>query len=335
MTRFRSLHACRSYGPGLITGVTLALAATFVSERHGGPQLLYALLFGIAFNFLAKNAATKPGLECASRALLRVGVALLGARITFEEIASIGSKPILIVILAVILTIVVGAGLARALKQPLAEGLLTGGAVAICGASAALAISAVLPRTARSEQFTVLTVVGVTLMSTAAMILYPLIVRITHLDAGAAGIFIGGTIHDVAQVIGAGYTLSTTTGDTATFVKLLRVAMLLPVICAFALIFRRAASNRLLAQAAIPWFLVVFAFLMAVASSGWISERVIAHLSFISQWCLVIAIAALGVKTSFQDFSQLGWRPILMLSAETVFLAGFVLLALWVSRLGL
>lgn len=311
-------------GPGLVTALVIGLAATFVSEHYGGPQLLYALFFGITFNFLAADPRTRPGIELASKGILRLGVALLGVRITLDEIAGLGALPILMVVAAVLLTIAFGAWLARFMKRPLEEGLLTGGAVAICGASAALAISAVLPKSERLNQFTLLTVVGVTLLSTAAMIFYPLVVRVAGFDAVAAGIFLGGTIHDVAQVVGAGYIISPEAGDNATFVKLLRVAMLLPVVLVFSFLYRGRGEGGQRA-ALLPWFLVVFAILVAVASAGWIPPVAVTEVSRLSRWCLVIAISALGVQTSFQQFASLGWQPVLLMVGETLFLAALVL----------
>jgi uncharacterized membrane protein YadS len=105
-------------------------------------------------------------------------------------------------------------------------GILSAGAVAICGASAALAISSVLPKGENSERDTVFTVISVTALSTIAMIAYPVIIALFHLDHVAIGVFLGGTIHDVAQVVGAGFSVSEETGNVATFTKLLRVAML-------------------------------------------------------------------------------------------------------------
>lgn len=178
--------------PGLLTAITIALAATFISEHQGGPQLLYALFFGMAFNFASNGDKVKAGIEFASRQILRFGVALLGARITFEQISGLGTVPILMVIAAVVLTILFGALLGRMLGRPKIEGLLTGGAVGICGASAALAISAVMPRNEENQRFTLFAVVAVTTLSTVAMIVYPAIVRAVGLDEGAAAIFLGG-----------------------------------------------------------------------------------------------------------------------------------------------
>jgi len=310
-------------GPGLGVALLIAVTATFVSERYGGPQFLFALLFGIAFNFLAADPRTRPGIEFAARTVLRFGVGLLGARITLEQITALGLAPVLLVVAAVVATIFFGAWLARLLGRPVTDGVLTGGAVAICGASAALAISAVLPKTERSAQFTLFTVVGVTALSTLAMIFYPAAVPFLEMDATAAGLFLGGTIHDVAQVVGAGYMISPEAGVNATYVKLLRVAMLVPVVIALSLVFRSrgpaGARTPLL-----PWFLALFVVLAAVNSTGWIPPQAGDWLAGFSRWCLVAAIAALGVMTSFGELATLGWQPVILMVAETAFLATLI-----------
>jgi uncharacterized integral membrane protein (TIGR00698 family) len=324
-----NLPAWAEIWPGLLTAITIAMAATFVSEHQGGPQLLYALFFGMAFNFAANGPKVKAGFDFTSRQVLRFGVALLGARITLEQISAIGTGPILLVAGGLVGTLLFGYLLARAMGRPAVEGVLTGGAVAICGASAALAISSVLPRTEDNQRFTLFTVVGVTTPSTVAMIAYPAIARALGLDDHAAAVFLGGTIHDVAQVVAAGYMISPGVGDGATFVKLLRVAMLLPVVLVLSMLFRAKNGGPEGAKPPLlPGFLVGFAILVAINSLGWIPRPVTEFASGLSRWCLVVAIAALGVKTSFRQLAQLaqlGWRPVLLLLVDTLFLAGLIL----------
>jgi uncharacterized integral membrane protein (TIGR00698 family) len=318
-------NAVPSLWPGVLTAITIAFAATFIAEHQGGPQLLYALFFGMAFNFAAEGPKIKAGIEFASRQILRFGVALLGARITLEQVSSLGATAVLLVISGVVLTIVFGTLLGKVLKRPLVEGILTGGAVAICGASAALAIAAVLPRTEENQRFTLFTVVGVTALSTIAMIAYPTIALALGLDANAAAVFLGGTIHDVAQVVAAGYLISPEVGDTATFVKLVRVAMLLPVVLVLSLMFRGQGFGQGQKPPLLPTFLLGFGALMLINSAGFIPQEVNKVLTGLSRWCLVVAIAALGVKTSFQQLARLGWRPVVMLVVNTLFLAALIL----------
>ncbi len=165
--------------------------------------------------------------------------------------------------------------------------------------------------------------VSVTALSTLAMILYPVFATSIGLDHKHAGVFIGGTIHDVAQVVGAGYMISPETGDIATYVKLLRVAMLLPVV--FVISLMSSKSGGLRSRPSLPLFLVGFAALVLVNSLGLLPRVAIDFANDVSRWCLVAAIAALGMKTSFKDLFAAGLRPVGLMVAETAWIGALVL----------
>jgi uncharacterized integral membrane protein (TIGR00698 family) len=322
--------AAQTYFPGVLASLIIAIAATFLSEHYGGPVMLFALLLGMAFYFLSQEGRCVAGIEFASKRILRVAVGLLGAQITIAEIMRLGVGPVVMVVAAVILTILFGALAARVVRLSRPFGILTAGAVAICGASAALAISSVLPKGENHERDTVFTVIGVTALSTIAMIVYPVIIAFFHLDHSAVGVFLGGTIHDVAQVVGAGFSVSEETGNVATFTKLLRVAMLLPVVVTLSYVFRAHHVGK--AGRQLPGFLVVFAALVVLNSMGVIPAPVLAVIKDFSRWCLVTAIAALGMKTSLKAMADVGGRSIALIVAETVFLAILVLLVILVWK---
>ena len=139
--------------------------------------------------------------------------------------------------------------------------------------------------------------------------------------------FLGATIHDVAQVVGAGYSMSTETGDTATVVKLMRVAMLLPVIVCAAMITRmQGADPTGKRPPLLPWFAVGFLILACINSTGWVAPVVQGFTNELSRWCLVVAISALGMKTQLKELAAVGIKPILLMLGETVFLVVLVLL---------
>ena len=317
----------RQCAPGFMASAVVAAAATFLSEHYKAPVMLFALLLGMAMGFLATEGQCKPGIEFTAREILRLGVALLGMRITFSQIAALGWQPVVLVLLSVVITILLAMVVARAMGFQTLFGLLTGGATAICGASAALALSASLPAHPGKEKATLFTVIGVSALSTLAMIVYPMVVSALHLSPSEAGVFLGGTIHDVAQVVGAGYGMSQETGDTATVVKLMRVAMLLPVIAFASLVTRlRGAQDDGKRPPILPWFAVGFVLLAALNSTGWVAAAVQGGANELSRWCLVIAISALGMKTQLKELATVGIKPIVLMVGETVFLAGLVLL---------
>lgn len=312
--------------PGVLTAGTIAVAASWLSQHYATPVMLFALLLGMAFHFLHEGGRCVAGIEFASRTVLRAGVALLGVRVTLDQISGLGIVPVLTVITGVATTILVGIAVARALGLKPWFGLLSGGSVAICGASAALAIASVLPARARNDAETILTVVTVTALSTVAMVLYPPVAAALGLTDVEAGLFLGGTIHDVAQVVGAGYTVSTEAGDVATYVKLLRVAMLLPVVLVLGIVVARmgdggGAGRRV----GLPAFLVGFVVLMLANSAGLLPHGAVEAASDVSRWCLVTAIAALGMKTSLKALFRVGWRPVALMAAETAWILAVVL----------
>jgi len=319
----------RTLFPGALACAVVAAAATFLSEHYGAPVMLFALLLGMAMNFLSGEGPCAAGIAFTGRTVLRLGVALLGLRITLGQVIELGWQPLVIVVISVVLTIAVSMVVARMMGFQSLFGLLSGGATAICGASAALALAAALPNHPLKERATLFTVIGVSALSTLAMIVYPMLAQALGLDERAAGIFLGATIHDVAQVVGAGYGMSAATGDVATLVKLLRVAMLVPVIVFAVLITRtRAGQAEGPKPPLLPGFAVGFALLVAVNSTGWLPVTLVQAGSDFSRWCLVAAIAGIGMKTQLKELATVGIKPIVLMLGETTFLAVLALVLL-------
>ncbi|WP_210271779.1 YeiH family protein [Peteryoungia desertarenae] len=321
--------------PGLAIAALIALASAFLSEHYGAPAMLLAILIGLALHFLAEDPRTLIGLEFAARVLLRLGIALLGLRISFDMFADLGFSVLAVLVGAVVLTITFGMVAARMAGQKTQFGVLTGGAVAICGASAAMAIAAVLPRRNKeeAERDMVFAVFGVTMLSTLAMILYPVIAAALGLNEAVTGLFLGATIHDVAQVVGAGFSVSEPTGEMAVLVKLIRVTLLAPVVLVIALAYRRSLPSGTKRPPIIPLFVVVFLALAALNSSVNLPDVVTEFAGGVSRWALLAAIAAVGVKTSLPKVMQVGRRAIGLLVAETLFLAALILIAVEVLPL--
>ncbi|GHA16356.1 YeiH family protein [Oceanisphaera arctica] len=326
----------KRYFPGVCVAVTIGIAASFLSQQYGAPAMLMALLLGLAFNFLSQESVCLPGLEFSAKTVLRIGVAMLGLRITFSDVLTLGWSPLLMVCSSVVLTIGFGVVMARMLGFSSSFGTLTGGSVAICGASAAMAISSVLDQNEETKRNTLFTVISVTTLSTLAMIFYPMISTSLNLTPQEAGLFIGATIHDVAQVVGAGYSMSSEVGDLSTFVKLLRVAMLVPIVMTIGILIQRAARQRGEKSSgkgvAIPGFLLGFVALFILNSLGWIPTAVSQPLAGSSSWLLLTAIAALGVRTQLKDILSVGWKPVLLVILETLFIAGLIIAYILLSQ---
>lgn len=315
--------------PGLVLAGTVAAAAGFLGSHYGAPVMLFALLIGMAFNFLHAEGPCREGVDLAARFVLRLGVGLLGIRIALDDIARLGGEGALVLAGLVALTIASGFVIAPLLGRQWRFALLTGGAVAICGASAALAIAAVIPANDRTERNTLFTVMAVTALSTVAMVAYPVLFRALGFSEIQQGFLIGATIHDVAQVVGAGFSVSETAGETATVVKLFRVAMLPVVLIAVALVLRLGphggAQGRI---ALLPWFMVLFVALVVLGSVLRLPEGLVDQVTGLSRACLVVAIAALGIKTSLKALTAVGGGHLAVVVVETLVLLAAACLAL-------
>lgn len=322
--------------PGLLLSVTVGAAASFLGMHYDAPVMLFALLLGMAFNFLHADSSCQAGVDFASRFILRLGVGLLGIRITIEDLAQVGFAGAAMIAALIALTIATGFVVSPLLGRPWRFALLTGGSVAICGASAALAIAAVIPPSEKMEQNTLFTVMAVTSLSTIAMVTYPLLFQFLGFDDLQQGFLIGATIHDVAQVVGAGFSVSAEAGELATTVKLFRVAMLPVVLIVIVLVLKATKIGGPGPDgqiALLPWFMVLFLTLLIGGSLVDIGALIIAKVELVSRTCLITAIAALGIKTSLRTLSEVGGGHLTVVVIETLVLLALAVAALQMSDL--
>jgi uncharacterized integral membrane protein (TIGR00698 family) len=326
----------------LIPGILLAAAVAVISYVISpllkpllpAPTMVVALVIGMLAYPIAAKPVFQPGLIFCVRHLLRWAVALLGLRIALGDIVALGFGSAVVVVLGMAVTVVVGLAAARMLRLSDSFGALAGAATAVCGASAALATASVLPDYRQKSLDVAFVVIGVNLLSTVAMILYPLIASPLGLGDTATGVMLGGTIHDVAQVVGAGYAVSTPVGNAAVIVKLFRVFLLLPVTLAIGWYFSARETPAGRAPFPVPVFAVVFLLLCFFNTAepyfdlGPAYDRTKAVLGEFSNWGLLIAISALGLGTTFASLSTLGWRHLATLTGTTLVILFVVTLGL-------
>lgn len=322
----------RRSAPGIALCAAIA-AVAFIADtrsllRFGAvwvPPLILTLVIGMALQPLSARPVLKPGLEFAGRTLLRIGVALLGARLTLGQLVEGGALPILIALAAVACTIVFGAWAARLFGLSRDFGLLTGCATGVCGAAAAMATSAVLPKHENSDRDLAFTVMGVNFLSTVVMVLYPPLQQALGFSLFEMGVFLGGAIHDVAQVAGAGQTMGPQVLSDSIITKLLRVAFLLPAIAGIAWWVAKSGGPASDARPAPPIFLFGFLALVALNSLGIVPPGVKDAVAHVSSFLIITAIAALGMKTSLLALARIGMAPVMLLIAETAFIGVLVI----------
>jgi uncharacterized integral membrane protein (TIGR00698 family) len=286
-------------------------------------------------NPIAARAVFAGGLLFCIKTILRWAVALLGLRISLGDIAALGPTTAVLVICSMAVTIVFGLALAPLLRVGSGFGALAGAGTAVCGASATLATATVVPDYAEKNRDVICVVLLVNALSTVAMLAYPPLCASLGLDAQATGVLLGATIHDVAQVVGAGFSVSQEVGNTSVIVKLFRVFLLLPVVLAIGYWLAGTRAQVGAATVPVPGFALAFLALCVVNSVVHRAPGLVPAFEFArgwlllaSSWGLLLAIAALGLATSVVALRGIGWRHLATITATTMVILAVVAAAL-------
>ncbi|MCW3150528.1 putative sulfate exporter family transporter [Stutzerimonas stutzeri] len=317
---------------GLLTvgGYGLALAPGL--RESGFSPLMFALLLGLAAGNLPglKQAApaARAGLQFATRWLLRSGIVLFGLSLTLQQIYALGPAILLLDLLVVSTVLLVGYQLGtRVLGLDRETTLLTCAGSAICGAAAVLATEATIRSRPAATAMAVATVV---LFGTLAMLVYPLLYPLTGLDEGLFGIYIGATVHEVAQVVAAGDAVGPAALANAVIVKLLRVMLLVPFLLIVGQCWlgrQTTACDDEPGRLVIPWF--ALGFLLMVLFNSLVTLPVTLHQTLVlaGQVALAMAMAALGYETRLEKMAALGIRPFVLALCLFALLTGGGLLS--------
>jgi uncharacterized integral membrane protein (TIGR00698 family) len=321
--------------PGLTLAALLATAgfalaeAPWVKGTLHVSALLLVILLGIAWkSLLPVPAAALPGVTLAQRPLLRWAVAGLGFRLSIGELWAIGAPALAVVVVSTGAALFGGWWIARRLGVGEKLGLLLGVGGAVCGASAVVAAESVV----QGEKQDAAVAVGViTLLGTIGIVVYPLIGHALHLTPLVYGVWDGASLHEMAQVVAAGFGVSDEAARVATVVKLARIALLAPIVLYLGWSLRhqhRAAGRAHVAP--VPWFLVVFVLCAAANSLHVLPAPVTDQVRRVDLWLLCVGMAGVGLQAGFSDLRSAGLKPIAAGALQWVFLSGLSLaLATW------
>lgn len=297
---------------GACLALMVAYAAHLLAGFSGLPAMALAMLLGLLLRVLLPEPRFEPGYAFMAGNVLRFGIVLLGARLSLGDIAAVGWHGAITASAVVLVVFGCGWWAGRHPRIGRELGLIAGGAVAICGASAAAAMAALLPASARREQAVIGAVAGVSLVGAMLMLLYPWLLGRIGLAPDIAGLFIGASIHDVAQTAGAGYALGAATGDAAMITKLMRVAWLAPLALIAGLALRTGGDAA--SRTRPPLFLLFFLFMLGIAATGLLPESWRQACDTISRTCLLVAIAAMGLRTAPRQLLRQGGPAFLLVA---------------------
>jgi len=317
----------RDYLPGALVTMTAALAAAWLADHYAAPLVLMGLLIGLSMSFLSQDTRTHAGLDLMSQTALRIGIVLVGARITAQQFAELGPLPFALLIGIMLTVIVMTVATAPLFRQERHAALLAGGATAICGASAALALYSLIGDKRVDQARFTLTLVGITVASALAMTLYPVLATELQLSDTQAGFLIGASIHDVAQAIGGGFSFSPQAGEVATIVKLARVALLAPMLMLVGLWLARADNDNAGKRRIpfrLPWFILGFLAFATINSLVTLPKPAVNAANIAAQALLLLAIVATAMKSRLHLLLDQGWRsfaPIVVATLTSFFLS--------------
>ncbi|MBF8747480.1 YeiH family protein [Pseudomonas monteilii] len=330
---FAPTQATRGRLNGILFVALFALAVTQLAALPAVASLgISPLIVGIVAGALYGNGlrdgvppSWASGIDFSARKLLRIAVALFGLRVSLQEIAEVGWSGLTVAVLVVSSTLLIGVWCGtRLLKLDRDTALLTAAGSAICGAAAVLAFESALRSAPHKSAMAVGSVV---LFGTASMLLYPLALNLgwLPLDTLGTGLFFGGTLHEVAQVVGAASNVSPEVTHIATIVKMTRVMLLVPVLLLVGLWINRSPRPGQGADAgriAVPWFAFGFLALVLVNSLQVLPSSVTQAVNQFDTFALTMAMTALGMETRFSQVRQAGPRALVAGAILNLWLVG-------------
>ncbi len=339
--------------PGTIRGIIFvaifAAAATMIAgipavKSLGISPLVIGIVMGIFYaNTLHNHIPSEwgTGITFSAKKILRFAIVVYGFRITFQQIAEVGLEGFLVSLLMLSTTFILGTYLGHkvfGLERDTA--MLTASGASVCGAAAVLATEPVLEAEGHK---TAIAVSMVVLFGTISMFLYPVLYAsiiepaqgFLHLDPKAFGIYVGGTIHEVAQVVAVPGSIPgapTEMANTAVIVKLTRVIMIAPmlIVLGFYLSYLAKKEGKGIGakvKLVIPWFAVYFIMVAGFNSLHLVPQNIVDIINQIDTFLLTMAMTALGMGTIFAKFKGLGLAPVYTATAMFVWLVvgGFII----------
>lgn len=322
--------------PGLILSAALAAAGMALGQigwlqAHGFSALTLAIVLGMLVGntvYPRVSAVGEAGVNFSKQTLLRLGVVLYGLRLTVQDIGHVGLSGVVIdaVVLSSTFALAMFIG-TRWLGLDRKTTMLIGAGSSICGAAAVMATEPVVK--ARAEQVTV-AVATVVVFGTLAIFLYPLLSQLNlhwGLIPGGTdrfGVYIGSTVHEVAQVVAAARSVDPAAADTAVIAKMVRVMMLAPFLVILSAWLGRYApeqkseakseskSQAKSGKITVPWFAFGFIAVVLFNSLQWLPQPVLAAATELDTVLLATAMAALGLATHIGAIRKAGAKPLLL-----------------------
>ena len=308
---------------GIVFSALFALIATLLAKveiihKLGFSPLVIGIVLGMTYANLAHHKAPKilqGGITFSAKKILRFAIVLYGFRLTFQDVAEVGLEGFLVSLIMLSSTFLIGtfAGI-KLFKLDRDSSILTASGASVCGAAAVLATEPVLKA---KEEKVAIAVSMVVLFGTISMFLYPVLYEafikeakgFLHMNPSEFGIYVGGTIHEVAQVVAVPASIPNTPevmAHNAVIVKMTRVLLIAPMLIILGIILAKTSQSEAKAKLTIPWFAVYFLLVVGFNSLNIVPASIVEYINIFDTFLLTMAMSALGMGTIFKNFKSSG-----------------------------
>ena len=299
--------------PGALLCLVLAISAWFMGRLlplAGGAVI--AILFGMLLaNFWTYPEFFKPGISATSKRILQTAIVLFGFQMNLGHVLALGGQGLALIGAAITTSLLLAYAAGKAMRIRANEQILIGVGTAICGGSAIAAIAPVI----KAEESEVATAIStIFLFNVMAVFIFPFFGRLLFMSDLRFGMWCGSAINDTSSVLAAAFSYSDAAGSTATVVKLTRTLMIIPM--AFILAFRQAkkegGQGGFKLSKVFPWFVAGFLLACLVNSISLVPAYVSAFWGNMGKFCIMMAMAAIGLNTNLRDLLRHGRKAILL-----------------------
>jgi uncharacterized integral membrane protein (TIGR00698 family) len=315
-------------GRGIILATAIGVLSLFLAEYTPSAinSVMIALILGIALgNVITIPSSFESGVAYTSGKLLELSIIFLAFAINYSHIVKLGATSFIAVALVLFIILILSVVLAKKFNCPGSTGWLVGFGTAICGSSA---IAALAPSVSKDKDDVAISMAVVNLYGTLGMIFLPMILLKTGLDTSEMGLMIGGSLHSVGNVAGAGYTVGEEAGEAAITIKLARVALLTPGLIFINFLINRKTAASWKDHFKLPWYLIGFIVITLIGTFVDFPESYLEIMESMGKVVLTIAMAAIGMKVSFKKLIRSGRKGLsfgfIMFLIQLALLAGFV-----------
>lgn len=325
---------CKQYGSGLLLTLVIGAFSMWMSNLIPGDIIgssVLALILGMLLHpVLRKIPKTSSGVQFVSTKVLKLGIILMGITLSFSQVLMVGKYALFLMVFTLLTAFGGGYVLGRLFKVNWKLSSLLATSTAICGGTAVATLGPAIEADDRDIAYAIS---ATFLFDLLTVIAFPWIGHMLGLSDTSYGLWVGTAVNDTSSVVAAGYGFSEIAGSFAVIVKLTRTLFIVPIVLIFSYLHVRrkvhsaqvsGSEKKVDILSIFPWFILVFIVMVAVKSTGLVPENAVTGISLLSKLLMVMALAAIGLKTSVQEVKGVGLKPMVLgvcIDTSVVFVA--------------